>query len=74
MLFFGLEDVIAVGTAEVKTSQNPIDEALKGFGGIPKNVNEPNGEVVAGFGMSSVATGIWWHARPRSIVGKIIRP
>ncbi len=33
--FAGDEDVVDVGTAEVETAQNAIDEALEGFGGIP---------------------------------------
>ncbi len=36
MLFFSLaggEDVVDIGTAEVETTQNTMDEALEGFGG-----------------------------------------
>ncbi len=36
VLFFSLaggEDVVDIGTAEVETTQNTIDEALEGFGG-----------------------------------------
>ncbi len=33
--FTGDKDVVDVGTAEVETAQNAIDEALEGLGGIP---------------------------------------
>ncbi len=83
VLFFSLagdEDVVDIGTAEVETTQNTIDEALEGLeafrkpNGILRNSNEPNGVVIAAFVMSSGATGSWWYARTRSIVEKTVLP
>ncbi len=49
-------------------------EAFRKPNGILRNSNEPNGVVIAVFGMSSGATGTWWYVRTRSMVEKTVIP
>ncbi len=83
MLFFGLAsdaDVVYVGTTEVKTTKNTVDNALESLRCIakPKRHLEKfeRGEWGSDsrFGMSSGATGTWWYARTRLIVKKTTLP
>ncbi len=64
LLFNLASDEDVVDTAEVEDTQNTNHEAQEGLGGIPqakrhsKKANEPNGLVIAVFGMSSGFAGI----------------
>ena len=42
--------------------------------GICTNSNRPKGVVTAVLGMSAGVTGIWWYARTRSSLEKMVAP
>lgn len=73
----GDEDIIYVCITEVQTSEHLVDEPLKGLCCIPQaewHAAELKQTKRAVFGMSSDSTGIWWYARTRSNLVKIVAP